>query len=59
MTIWPGVKMTNVGSGVWKTDVPEDAEYIIFTNGSGQQTGDLTINGTGKIYNNNGWSDYS
>ena len=59
MTTWPGVKMTNVGSGVWKTDVPEDAEYIIFTNGSGQQTGDLTINGTGKIYNNNGWSDYS
>ena len=59
MTTWPGVKMTNVGSGVWKIDVPEDAEYIIFTNGSGQQTGDLTINGTGKIYNNNGWSDYS
>lgn len=59
MTTWPGVKMTNVGSGVWKTDVPEDAEYIIFTNGSGQQTGNLTINGTGKIYNNNGWSDYS
>ena len=59
MTTWPGVKMTNVGSGVWKTDVPEDAEYIIFTNGSGQQTGDLTINGTGKIYNNNGWSYYS
>ena len=51
--------MTNVGSGVWKIDVPEEAEYIIFTNGSGQQTGDLTINGTGKIYNNNGWSDYS
>ena len=59
MATWPGVKMTNIGSGVWKTDVPEDAEYIIFTNGSGQQTGDLTINGTGKIYNNNGWSDYS
>ena len=59
MATWPGVKMTNVSSGVWKIDVPEEAEYIIFTNGSGQQTGDLTINGTGKIYNNNGWSDYS
>ena len=59
MATWPGVKMTNVSSGVWKIDVPEEAEYIIFTNGSGQQTGDLTINGTGKIYNNDGWSDYS
>ena len=59
MTTWPGEAMTSVGSGVYSIEIPEDAQYIIFTNGSGSQTGDLTLQGMNKIYNNGSWSDYN
>ncbi|MBQ2983075.1 MAG: starch-binding protein [Lachnospiraceae bacterium] len=59
MTTWPGEAMTSVGSGVYSIEIPEDAQYIIFTNGSGTQTGDLTLQGMNKIYNNGSWSDYN
>ena len=59
MTTWPGEKMTSVGNGVYSINVPSDADYIIFTNGSGTQTDDLTIAGDKKIYNNGNWSDYN
>lgn len=58
MTTWPGVKMTNVGSGIYKIEVPSNADFIIFNNGNGEQTGDLTLNGMGKIYHNGNWSNY-
>lgn len=58
LTTWPGVKMTSTGNGVYRIEVPADATYIIFNNGNGSQTGDLTINGMNKIYNNGNWSDF-
>ena len=58
MTTWPGEAMTSVGNGVFKIEIPADAQYIIFTNGSGSQTSDITLKGMNKIYNNGNWSDY-
>ena len=58
MTTWPGKQMTSVGNGVYRIEVPSDAKYIIFNNGSGSQTSDLTISGMNKIYQNNSWSNY-
>ena len=58
LSTWPGVKMTSVGNGVYRLEVSADATYIIFNNGNGSQTGDLTINGMNKIYNNGNWSNY-
>lgn len=58
LTTWPGEKMTSVGNGVYSIEIPSDAEYIIFNNGNGSQTGDLTIPGRNMIYNNGNWSSY-
>ena len=58
MTVWPGVEMTKVEDDVYRIEVPEDAQYIIFNNGSGTQTGDITLQGMNKIYSNGTWSDY-
>ncbi len=58
LTTWPGVQMTDAGNGVYAIDIPEEADYIIFNNGDGSQTGDLTLEGLNKIYNNGSWSDY-
>lgn len=58
MTTWPGEKMTSVGNGVYRIEVPSDATYIIFNNGNGTQTGDLKLVGMNKIYNNGSWSNY-
>ena len=58
MVKWPGKAMTSVGNGVYSIELPEDAQYIIFTNGSGSQTGDLTLQGMNKIFNNGKWSNY-
>ena len=58
MTTWPGEAMTSVGNGVFKIEIPADAQYIIFTNGSGSQTSDITLKGMNKIYNNGNWSNY-
>lgn len=59
MTTWPGVQMTSEGDGVYSVKIPEGAKYVIFNNGSGTQTDDLTLAGINKIYNNGTWSDYS
>lgn len=49
MTSWPGVSMTNAGSNdfgetLYTFDVPSNATYIIFTNGS-SQTVDIPYSG--------------
>ena len=59
MTTWPGIKMENLGNGIYRVELPMDAEYVIFTNGMGSQTGDIKLNGFGKIYNNGTWSTYN
>ncbi len=58
MTKWPGVKATSVGSGVYSVKLPAGAQYVIFSNGSGEQTDDLFLSGADKIYKNGSWSDY-
>ena len=58
MTSWPGVEMTKVDGNIYGTTIPEDAQYVIFTNGSGAQTADITLTGLYKLYDNGNWSDY-
>ena len=58
MTTWPGIEMSNVSGDVYTAEIPSDADYIIFNNGSGTQTDDLTLVGFDKIYDNGNWSDY-
>ena len=62
MTSWPGVDTESLGNNVYRVEVPSDATLIIFNNGSGgdgNQTGNLTISGMNKIYENGTWSDYN
>ena len=62
MTTWPGVATESLGNNVYRVEVPSDATFIIFNNGSGgngNQTTDLTISGMNKIYENGSWSDYN
>ena len=35
-TAWPGTAMTSIGNNAYSIDVPENAAYIIFTNGTVQ-----------------------
>lgn len=58
MTVWPGIDMESIGGGVYRAEIPDDAQYIIFNNGSGTQTGDIKLEGMNKIYNNGVWSEY-
>ena len=59
LTSWPGVAMTGVGDNVYRVEVPSTATNIIFNNGGSDQTGDIALQGYGKIYENGSWSDYS
>lgn len=58
MTVWPGIDMESIGNGVYRAEIPDNAQYIIFNNGSGTQTGDIKLEGMNKIYNNGVWSEY-
>ena len=61
MMTWPGIPTENMGNGVFRVEVPAEAEYIIFNNGSGgngNQTDDLRIEGYNKIYENGSWRNY-
>lgn len=55
MVGWPGVKMTSA-SGKWYADIPMDAEYIIFSNGTEveetarKQTADLMLTASANLY---------
>lgn len=57
---WPGTAMTGLGDGLYYIPVRADAVNIIFNNGSGSQTGDLTIPTDGKnLYTGSTWSVYA
>ncbi len=56
---WSGEEMTLFKDNVYKYVIPGDYNNIIFTNGNGAQTGDLTVPGDGYIYDNGNWSVYS
>ncbi len=55
---WPGTAMTDLGEGLWKFEIPDGAENIIFNDGCGWQTSDLVIPTDGKnLYEIDlGWS---
>lgn len=61
MTSWPGVAMSKVdtnsyGQNIYSVEIPSDATYVIFNNGS-SQTVDISITGSAKFYisgNSNG-----
>ena len=55
---WPGTQMTAVDGqeGWFQIDV-KDAEKVIFNNGSGTQTNDLTVNAAKPYYKDGGWAD--
>lgn len=56
---WPGTAMESVGDNVYRIKIPAGATNVIFNNGSDQnKTGDLTIPGSGQIYDN-GWKAYA
>ena len=55
---WPGVQMTKGSDGLWSYSITKDWNMIIFNNGQGTQTGDLSYQGNGSCFNNStgGWS---
>ncbi len=61
---WPGVKMTQVEGDVYSYTLTGNHASIIFNNGNGgtgNQTGDMSYPGNGKIYDlaSGSWSDYN
>lgn len=59
-TAWPGTEMEQIGtSNIYRIDVG-DRKSIIFHNGAGTQTGNLTVE-VGKMYNYGAikWEDYT
>ena len=55
---WPGIKMTKGEGNLWSYSISGDWDKIIFNNGSGTQTADMSYQGNGSCFNNqtNGWS---
>lgn len=55
---WPGLEMTNEGNNIWSLTVSKSYQNVIFNNGSGTQTADLSFPGENYIYNNStgSWS---
>lgn len=58
---WPGEQMTKVSDGIFSYTQTGTYANIIFNNGSGTQTSDMTYPGHGKIYDfdSKTWSDYA
>lgn len=58
---WPGQQMTKGSDGIYYYSLPADYANVIFNNGSGDQTGDMSYPGNSKQYNadEGGWTDYS
>ena len=60
MTAWPGKAMESIGNNEYRAEVPAGVTMVIFNNNNqGQQTGDLDLQGLGKIYDNGNWSTYN
>ncbi len=58
-TNWPGTQMESVGNGVYRIKLPGGHTGVVFNNGSGTQTSDITPQ-PGKIFNSqtNNWENY-
>ncbi|MDO5124306.1 MAG: alpha-amylase family glycosyl hydrolase [Eubacteriales bacterium] len=50
-TEWPGLPMESLGNNLYRISVPAGYDMVIFNNGSGDQTENLTLN-RGQVYNN-------
>ena len=59
-SVWPGDQMTSLGNGVFSISIDSSYTGIVFNNGNGTQTGNLTLN-FGQIYDNasDTWAPYS
>ena len=58
---WPGIAMSQDANGIWSYDVPSDATGLIFNNGNGTQTSDLTVPTDDKVmyvFSNTYWTTY-
>ncbi len=58
---WPGTAMTADGDNIYSINVPAGNDMIIFNNGSGTQTNDLSIPGAGYLYDgaSDKWEEYN
>lgn len=56
-TTWPGTAMESLGNGIFRIQLPEGHDCVVF-NGDGQQTDDIQIQGTGMIWDGS-WQAYS
>ncbi len=50
---WPGADMIKADGNIWKYEVPAGTTGLVFNNGSGDQTGDMTCT-AGHLYDKNG-----
>lgn len=55
---WPGTKMEYIGEGIYKAEISDLAEYVVFNNGGNYQSDDVEIVGDGYIYSNGSWLEY-
>lgn len=58
---WPGVDMSQDANGIWGYDVPVDATGLIFNDGNGTQTQDLTVPADENnmyVFENQYWAPY-
>lgn len=61
-TTWPGIQMTLVSGNIYKYEVPNGMTGIIFNNGNGTKTGDLTMPTQQNMiydYSMDSWSSYN
>ena len=60
MLTWPGSPMEAIGGGVYSAEISTDAEYVVFNGGDDtNKTQNIELEGTGKIYDNGTWSEYT
>ena len=55
---WPGVKMEHVEGNFYKVSVPNEADMIIFINGTGSQTADLSLPADENLYSQGEWKTF-
>ena len=58
-TTWPGTPMTSVGNNIWKVEVPDGYNMVVFNDNTWRQTKDISIPGKGMVYRNGSWEAYS
>lgn len=59
-TVWHGTPMEYRNGGAWRVLVPDGYNMVVFNDGGDNQTSDITMEGFGKIYNDQtqSWSNY-